>query len=159
LNTKNAGLPAKPHRERRAQRHTRQLAFGELEPLTSALLTVLLALVTARIASEEARLLEALAQLTVELDQGASDSKTDRIGLTRDSTTMGEDQNIELVGHLRDEQGLTHRDTPGFGREILLEGTSVDRNVALSGPEEHTGDRLFAAAGSKMLLNLRCWHS
>lgn len=46
----------------------KQLTLGELEPLTSTLLAILLALVFPRIASEEASLLQAGTKLTVELD-------------------------------------------------------------------------------------------
>ena len=142
-----------------ALKESKRLAFGELEPLASALLTVLLALVLARITGEEASLLELGPKFPIKLNQGAGDTETDRIGLTGDTATVGENQNIELVGHLGDEKGLTDRNAPCFRGEVVIEGTTVDGNIALAGAEEYAGDGRFPATGPKVLLNLRCWHS
>jgi hypothetical protein len=136
-----------------------KLTLGELEPLTGTLLTVLLAFVFPRIASEKASLLEAGPKFTVEFDQSARNSQTDCIRLASDTTTMSQNQHIELVGHLGEEKSLTHRNATGFGREVLIEGTAVNRDVALTRAKENAGDRAFPATGSKMLLNLRYWHS
>src|ERR1035438_6370716 len=54
---------------------TRILSFGELEPLAGALLAVLLSLVRARVASEEAQLLEPASQFGVELHQSPGNAQ------------------------------------------------------------------------------------
>src|ERR1700730_4232954 len=55
-------------------RYQPQLALAQLESLSSALLPVLLALLDACIAGEQSVGLERLAQLDVELEQGAGDA-------------------------------------------------------------------------------------
>src|SRR6185437_15962288 len=55
----------------RTRNQQQRLALAELESLASALLPVLLALLDARIAGEQTFALQRLAQLGVELEQGA----------------------------------------------------------------------------------------
>jgi hypothetical protein len=136
-----------------------KLAFRELEPLASALLSVLLALVLAGVTGEEAGLLELRAKFPIEFDQGARDSETDCVSLTSHAAAMGKNQDVELFCHLGDEKRLPNRDAQGFGREVVVERTPVDGNIALAGPEKYTRNRRFAATGSKVLLNLSCGHS
>src|ERR1700739_2368191 len=64
---------------------SRRLTLAELEPLTGTLLTVLLALLGARVTREQALALEGLAQLGVELKQGAGDAHLDRVCLGADA--------------------------------------------------------------------------
>src|SRR5437764_14551083 len=61
------------------------LALAELETGAGALLAVLLAFLLARIARQEPGRLEAVAQLAVELEQGARDAVPYRTGVTRDA--------------------------------------------------------------------------
>ena len=61
----------------------RELTLAELEAATGALLPVLLALLDAGVARQEARLLEPLAQLEVEHAQRARDAVAQRAGLRR----------------------------------------------------------------------------
>src|SRR6187200_801716 len=63
------------------------LSLAELEPGAGTLLTVLLALLLARIAGQKACRLQPVAQLTVVLEQGARDAVPDRSGLARAATT------------------------------------------------------------------------
>src|ERR1700733_4574764 len=79
---------------------TARLALGELESLAGALLTVLLALVRARIAPQQSHLLQLRPQLGIEFEQGASNAQPRGAGLSRRSSASGENKNIELVGHL-----------------------------------------------------------
>ena len=137
----------------------KQLAFGELEPLAGAFLSVLLALMLARIAGEKTGFLQLRPQLPIEFDQGTGNAQPDRVGLTGNTTAVGENQNIELVGHLSDEKSLADRDAPGFGRKIFIQRTTVNCDVALAGTEEYAGDRGLATPRPQMLLNLSCWHS
>ena len=68
------------------------LPLGELEPLTCALLTVLLALVLAGIAGQETELLELAAQFGVELHQGPCDTETGCAGLACEAAAVGADE-------------------------------------------------------------------
>src|SRR5580704_4238702 len=95
-------------------KNPKRLAFGELEPLASALLSVLLALMLAGITGEEAGLFEFRPEFSIEFDQRAGDTEPDGICLTGNSTAVGENQNIKLVGHFGDEKCLANRNTPGF---------------------------------------------
>src|SRR5688572_7664590 len=61
------------------------LPFAELEALARALLSVLLALLDARIARQEAFLLEPWPQLQVVFDQRARDAEAQGAGLARDA--------------------------------------------------------------------------
>src|SRR6188472_2262110 len=74
------------------------LTFGELEPFASALLAVLLALVLAGVAGQEAELLQPRPQFGVELHQSSRDAQTGGARLTGDSAAVGKDQQVELVG-------------------------------------------------------------
>ena len=55
-----------------------ELALGELEARPGALLAVLLALLLARVARQEAGRLEAMPQLDIELEERAGDAMADR---------------------------------------------------------------------------------
>src|SRR3954451_1220711 len=82
------------------------LALGELEAGAGALLSVLLALLHARIAREETGLLQPLAKLGVVNLKGAGDAVTDRTGLTARTTTINGDDEIELVVRLGERERL-----------------------------------------------------
>ena len=62
-----------------------RLALAKLEPLAGALLPVLLALLDAGIAGEQALAFERLAEIGVEFEQGAGDAHLDRISLSADA--------------------------------------------------------------------------
>jgi hypothetical protein len=61
--------------------HSKRLALTELEAFARALLAVLLALFDARITSEQTFCLQCLAQLWVELDEGARHAHLHCVGL------------------------------------------------------------------------------
>src|SRR6476659_6362564 len=61
------------------------LSFAELEALACALLPVLLALLDARVARQEAFFLELRPQLDVVFDQRAGDAEAQRAGLAGDA--------------------------------------------------------------------------
>src|SRR6185295_1624288 len=81
------------------------LPLAELEPGAGALLTVLLALLLARIARQQAGRLQSVAQLGVVLEQGARDAVPDRAGLARAATPDHRDEDVESLGSLRQQQG------------------------------------------------------
>src|SRR6266481_6941457 len=72
-------------------------ALGELEPLASALLPILLALVLARVAREESQLLQFRAQLGVELQKSPRDSQFCGSGLARGPSAGRGNQNVEFI--------------------------------------------------------------
>src|SRR6202047_4609557 len=95
------------------------LALGELEACTCTLLTVLLALLTARIAGNEAFRLERLAELRVEFHQGAGDAQLDRIGLAHDAATLDRGDDVEGLADVGDAERT-------LGGCALLGGDEVD---------------------------------
>src|SRR5262245_24805181 len=84
------------------------LAFAELEPLARAGHTVLLSLLDALIAREEAGLLEAGAQFDVEDAQRARDAEPHRACLTGDAAAIRGHDHVELIGGLGEEQRMPH---------------------------------------------------
>src|SRR6188474_1521374 len=91
------GLPASSRRL-----EIKWLTLAELEAAPRALLSVLLALLDAGVPREESRLLEALAQLEVELAERARDAMTDGPGLSGGAAPGDDGQHVELLGRLRD---------------------------------------------------------
>src|SRR5580698_6941186 len=109
-----------------------RLALGELEAGASTLLTVLLALLTTRVAGNEAFCLERFTQLGVELHQGARDAELNCVGLTHDAATANGGEDVEGLADVGDAER-----TPGGC--ALLCGYEVDVNFFLI-------DGKFAAA-------------
>src|ERR1700733_6957997 len=75
------------------------LPLGELEPLASALLAVLLALVLPRIACQKTRFLQGTTQFGVELHQGAGNTEFDCPCLASCAAAVCQNQHIEAVRH------------------------------------------------------------
>src|SRR6476469_7994621 len=71
------------------------LALAELETRPGALLAVLLAFLLARVARQEPGRLQAGAQITIELEQGARDAVPDRTGLARATAPRHRDLDVE----------------------------------------------------------------
>src|SRR4051795_3983485 len=91
------------------------LPFAELEALARALLPVLLAFLDARVARQEAFLLEARPQLEVVLDERAGDAEAQRAGLAGNAPARNRRQDVELIGRFGDEQRLFDLGTERFG--------------------------------------------
>src|SRR5579859_3872648 len=81
-----------------------QLSLRELEPLTSALLAVFLAFVRARVARQQAQLLQLRTEFDIELEQCAGNAQTRRAGLTGRSAAIRQNQDVELVGQFGRQQ-------------------------------------------------------
>lgn len=124
------------------------LAFGELEALARALLTVLLSLMCASVARKKPELLQFAPQLGVKFNQSARDAESRRAGLSADTTTLSQDHNIEALRRFRGEQGLPHVGARRFADKIILEGPVINGDLTLTGPQEHSRSCGFAAAGS-----------
>src|SRR5512135_80184 len=130
------------------------LPLRELEPGAGAALTVLLALLHARVAREEAGLLECPAELAVEEAERAGDPVADRAGLARAPAALDERDDVELVARLGELQGLADDHLEHVVRKVVLEGAVVDLDRSLAGTEEHAGDG-FLAASDGLVLEVR----
>ena len=91
----------------------------------------------------------------VELDQRPGDPELRGAGLARGPTTGGVDQEHRnfYPGRFRySQQRLAHRSAlRGFVGEVPFEGTPVDGDLALAGPQKHSRHRSLAAARAYML--------
>src|SRR5882762_8984506 len=94
-------------RSKTSIQNPKRLALRELEPLAGALLTVLLALLDARIASQQAVGLQCLAQLNVELEECTCNSELHSISLCRNAATANRRQYVELTRNVCRRQGAT----------------------------------------------------
>ncbi len=95
------------------------LSLGELEACASALLAVLLALLTTRVAGNEAFCLERLAELGVEFHEGACDAELDGVGLAHDAATLDGGDDVEGLADVGDAERA-------LGGCALLSGDEVD---------------------------------
>src|SRR5687767_10079419 len=107
-------------------------ALGELEAGAGALLAVLLALLHARVAREEAGLLESLAQLEVVHLQRTGDPVADRAGLAARAAAVDGDDDVELVDGLRQGERLLDDHLQHFIAEVVVERAAIDRDRARS---------------------------
>src|SRR4051812_40638228 len=101
------------------------LALGELEPGAGAFLSVLLALLHARIARKETGLLEPLAQLGVVDLKRARDAVADRSGLPARTAAVHRHDDVELVVRLRQRQRLLDDHLQHFVGEVVIEAAPV----------------------------------
>src|ERR1041385_3093199 len=130
---------------------TNALAFRELEALARALLPVLLALLGARVARHESRVLERGPEVCVELHQGARDALAHRAGLPRRASARDVDDDVELVCGVGERQGLADDHAQGLVGEILFEGLAVDLEVARTRPQVNPRGRSLAPPRSVIL--------
>src|SRR6266545_2312177 len=145
-------LPAASHR---LEAGSFSLSLAELEALARALLTVLLAFLDARIARQEARLLEPLPQLEVVFHERARDAEPQRAGLARDAAAGDRREHVELIGGFGHGQWLLDLGAERFGGEGLLDRFPVDDDAARAGPEKHASGGCLAAPGA-VILNTCC---
>src|SRR5437763_8006504 len=93
------------------------LALGELRPLTRLLEAGLLALLDARVASQEAAALELGAQVRVGVHQRARDAVAQRAGLGRDTAAVHRRDDVDLLLQPHRLQRLADRALEGEARE------------------------------------------
>src|SRR5262245_23580514 len=122
------------------------LALRVLEPRASAALTVLLALLLARVAREEAGLLQRGPQGGIVLLQRARDAEADRTGLAGVATALDRDVQIEVAHVIDRAERVEHVHAQDLAREVLLGGAPVDRDRAVAQPDEHARARSLASA-------------
>src|SRR5262249_32664082 len=122
------------------------LTFRELEALACSRLTVLLAFLHARIASQKSCLLQNRAQLRVALAQGSRNSMLGCTGLPTHTAAADGDHDIELRGRLRCDQRLFNQHAVGFIEEICFKCSVVDGEITRSGSEEYACRGCLSAA-------------
>ena len=127
------------------------LTFRELEALSSSRLTILLALLHARIASQKSRLLQQRTQLHAELTKRAGKSMLCGAGLTPHPASAYRNDDIEFGRIVGSHQRLLHQHAVGFIEKVCFEGFVVNSKCARSGSEEDASGRCFPAACSVVL--------
>src|SRR4030095_16611335 len=115
------------------------LSLTELEALACSLLSVLLPLLDACVARQEAGLLEPLPPLDVVLHARARDARTHVACLTGDAAAGNRREHIELIGRFGNGQWLLDLGAERFGREGLLGGFPVPDHAAGAGAKKHAG--------------------
>src|SRR6185312_9054686 len=144
----DSGLQQFLHRDFYQANLLLSLALTELETSPGALLTILLALLLARVAGQEAGGLQPVAQLDVELEQSARDAVPDRSGLARAATPGHGDGDVELLHRLRQLQGLLDDHFQNFIGKVDVEGAAIDLHLAGSRPQVDASRCRLAASGS-----------
>ena len=111
------------------------LSFRELETLARSLLPVLLAFLNSGIARDQTRLLQSRPQVGVVFHQSAGDTVTNCPRLSRRTTAVYIDQDVEFACRLRQLQWLADNHAQSFIGEINFEGATIDFYFAGAGPQ------------------------
>src|SRR5690606_3825554 len=127
----------------------------ELEPLARAGLTGLLAFELPRIARQETLLAQHATQPLVVADQRSRETETDRARLTRQTTAVHRDLDVESTLMLRDLQRLLSMLLQGETREVLGQRTTVHFPVPGAGAEIHPRHARLAPTHAVILLDRR----
>src|SRR6476619_7090283 len=106
------------------------LSLTELEPGPRSALPVLLAFLHAGIPRDEPLLLQLLSQLGVVVGQRARDAVPDGARLSRRPAAGHRHVDVEALRRLRREEGLLDHHLEDVVREVVVEGTLVDRDLA-----------------------------
>src|SRR5690606_13237037 len=109
----------------------------------------LLALDDARVATEEAGLLEGRAVvLLVDLVQRAGDAEAHGPGLAGRAAAVEAHDHVEAALELEDRERVVDLLLVQLVREVVLERAAVDGPLAGAGDQADTGDRTLATAGA-----------
>src|SRR5580698_7113559 len=130
---------------------TERLALGELEASACALLAVLLALLTTRIAGNEAFRLERLAELGVEFHEGAGDAELDGVRLTHNAAATNRGDDVKGLADVVDAERALRCCALLSRHEVNINVLLVDCKVAAAGTQKNARDRRLAAAGAIVL--------
>src|SRR6187401_3508583 len=123
--------PGTRHRLREPVRYAvsrltpQRLALGELEPLTCAGTTRLLALDLARVAREEAELPQLLPVRFVDLDERTGDREAHGARLTRDTATIEHGLHIKATECVGQRERLLDRGDERRAREEIPERPTI----------------------------------
>src|SRR3954447_17164834 len=122
-------------------------ALGELRALARLLEPGLLALLDARVASQEAAALELATQVRVGFEQRAGDPVTQRAGLGAHPTAVQPGDHVHAVLVADGLERLADLALERVAREVVVELLAVDRVHAGARLEDHARDRGLALAG------------
>src|SRR5262249_25147618 len=129
----------------------RSSTLRELEPLSGALLSVLLPLFAASIAADHAFRLQLLAQLSIELHQRTSYAQFHGIRLAIDAAAGNRGDHVEAGSRFGRKQRLPRARTLRLGYEILFKRAPVDLEVSAARTQKHAGHRRLTPPGSVVL--------
>src|SRR5262249_54019785 len=113
----------------------RSLPFGELETRARAALTVLLALLLARVAGQEPALLERGAVGGVEQLERARDAVAQRVGLAGDPAAVQSRGDVVAPDPVHGLERLVDDHARRFAREVVLERAPVDAELPAADPQ------------------------
>src|SRR5918993_3590334 len=134
------------------------LPFTELEALARALLSVLLTFLDARIARQEAFLLQPGPQLQVVFDERPGDAEAQRAGLTGNTATSDGREYVELLAGLSHDQRLLDLGSVCGGGEGLLDRLAIDDQTTVARTEKNAGGGCLAAS-RPVVLNSSCHYA
>src|SRR6185312_2678147 len=132
-------------------------ALAVLEALAGARLTVLLALLLARVPRQEARALDGAALLGVERDERARDPVAHRFRLGALAAARAGRPDVELVGRLDELERLAQDHARGLALEVIVDREAVDDDRSGAGLEPDAGDGGLALAGG-VRAGISCGH-
>jgi hypothetical protein len=118
--------------------------------------TVLFAFDLARVTRQHSVFSKRRAQSIGAGQQSPRDSVANGIGLGRAAATFYTDYSVELVCSFGHFKGLKDSHSRRIPREVVLEGSLINRDLARAWDEPHTGYSGFAAAGTSNRVFLVC---
>src|SRR5687768_12158581 len=127
------------------------LSFRELEPLSCALLSVLLTFFLTRVTRDQAGLLQGRAKVGVEFHQRTRDPVTNGSRLARRTTAINIHENVELADRVGQAKRLTDDHPKSFVREVRIERTAINNDVAAARTQVNTCCRGFSATRAVIL--------
>src|SRR5262245_27415567 len=131
------------------------LPLRELEALARARLPVLLPLLHSWVAREHPRPLELGPELGVELEEGPGNAVAHGTRLPRQPAATHVDLDVDLGGRPGELERLSHDESQGLAREVVLERPPVDDDPSLSGSQEHARDGGLSSPRAVELHQLR----
>src|SRR5215472_3942272 len=88
--------------------------------------------------------------------QSPRDSVANGVSLGRAATTFHTDYSVELACSFGHFKGLKDSHSCGISREVVLEGSLINRELARARDKPHTGNSGLAAAGTSNRVFLVC---
>jgi hypothetical protein len=110
------------------------LPLGKLEPLASALLTVLLALFNSRIPCNQPCMFQSRSQISIVFQKGARDPVPNGARLTGWSSASHVDYEVEFIDGFGQLKRLTNDHPQRFVWKIAIEWLSIYLDITGSGP-------------------------